>query len=671
MTKNLFLTVFLFFLVPFFTVKANVNDFEYWDLLAKENRFKSDSLFHLYTLRALNLCPKNSVDFIELNLQAANSSLEAALLDSSIYYLKNAYELIDKKKHTRLLGMYYFSLASINSYEGNLSKSEANVDRSIKLLTEDNIEELSQAYNIKAALLFKRAKSEESLEVLLKVLALHKRQEPSGQLGRTLNNIGNAYLGIGEYQTAQIYYNRSAQIHSSLGNFSDMLKAINNLGLCYLNEGKFDSASFHFLRVINDDEFNYKNSLLKSKSLLNLGIVYLNQDNLAQALAVFQKSEVICRINKDKSGIILALINIGEVYTTLGKYKQAENYLLNALEEAKGFGQSRHLEAIYTRLVAVNYDRKDYKQAFDYQNSYIALKDSIYNEVEAKSLENLEEKYQQERKVFQDSLDFVLKSNALMLSQEKRAQELKSEQNIRNLLSICLLFSAGMFFLIYTKYRAQKKSNAIIDSTNEELKKTLISKEEKELLLKEIHHRVKNNLQIISSLMRLQSNTTSEYRLKSNYQEMQDRINSMAMVHEQLYGSKDFSTIRVIDYTNMLVDSVQRGYSGDGVQVIKRIEIKELTIETLIPLGLLINELLTNCFKYAVFDAKGIVEIELSSISEGKYLLIKDNGPGVEDIEDVFNKGTFGAELFKTLVEQLDGTYKISSENGFKVEVFF
>lgn len=75
------------------------------------------------------------------------------------------------------------------------------------------------------------------------------------------------------------------------------------------------------------------------------------------------------------------------------------------------------------------------------------------------------------------------------------------------------------------------------------------------MLLKEIHHRVKNNLQIISSLMRLQSNTTNEYRLKSNYQEMQDRINSMAMVHEQLYGSKDFSTIRVIDYTNMLVDS--------------------------------------------------------------------------------------------------------------------
>ena len=199
----------------------------------------------------------------------------------------------------------------------------------------------------------------------------------------------------------------------------------------------------------------------------------------------------------------------------------------------------------------------------------------------------------------------------------------------------------------------------------------LSGKEEKEVLLKEIHHRVKNNLQIISSLMRLQSNTSKSYQLKANYQEMQGRINSMALVHQQLYGSKDFATIDVADYINTLVDRVQSVYSSEGIEVEKSIEIKDLTIEELIPLGLLVNELLTNCFKYAFKSDSGFIKIIVKYADGKRYLSITDNGVGLDNPDEAFDKGTFGAELFKTLVLQLDGEYKLSSENGLKVEVYF
>ena len=671
MVKFLSLSLLLFFSTLIFSRSKVDSNYVYWDKLAKEQIYKNDSLYHVYATKAFLLCPKKSDQYLDVILQSANSAFTVLKLDTALYYLDIALPLLSERNKPIQFGNYYTISSAVNQYLGNLAKAESEALLAIKSLINGPKEELAEAYNVLSAVLYKRGKNKESLEALLKVPPMYAAGELSNELSRTFNNMGNIYYSFGDYQKALNFQLKCAEIDRKLGNFSNLLKVYNNIGISYDGLGKSDSSFYYYNEVINDTVHNYANSLINSKTHLNIGILHLNNDEYTKAIESFNRSKEICALNGDKVGIIFVLINLGEVYTEQSDYNNAEASLKQGLVYAKELGTSRYLEVIYSRLVEVSSKRKDYKKAFEYQTSYLALKDSIYDGVEIRVLENLEQKYEVERQIFQDSLDLVRQNNLLALSQEKRFQELESEQNIRNLLSICLLFSAGMFFLIYSKYRAQKKSNAIIDSTNEQLKKTLISKEEKELLLKEIHHRVKNNLQIISSLMRLQSNTTTDYKLKSNYQEMQDRINSMALVHEQLYGSNDFSTIKVSDYANRLIDRLQKVYSDDGVEVIKRIRIKELSIEVLIPLGLLVNELLTNCFKYAVSEDGGLVEVELSSNNDGKYLMIRDNGPGVEDVDKVFNKGTFGAELFKTLVEQLDGTYKITSDKGFKVEVFF
>jgi two-component sensor histidine kinase len=670
MTKIITLYSFIIFTTYVLGSEQKNQDYRYWDQLAEEIKSESDSLYHIYTSKAYALCPTGADDYLELSLQFAGSSLIISDLDTSLSTLESVFKQVEKENDPVLLGRYYYIKAAIQLRRGLFVPAEANALLAVKHFGSHSADHLAQVYNLLSAIYFRLNKTKKSLETLLKVPALYPNNSQNEQLGKAYNNMGNVYISIGEKRKALTFYKLSVQIDEKLKNYSSLLSGYNNIGLAYNAIGDLDSASYFFKKVITDSN-NYSNSVISSKAYLNLGIVYLNQTDNLSAIKAFKKSKKICEYNDDQVGVILALINMGEVYTNAGNYRSAENQLTEALKKSKQIKADRYLEAIYERLVEVNFQRKDYKQAFEYQSSYIALKDSMYDEVEVRVLENLESKYEKERALFQDSLDLVRQNNLLALTQEKRMQELENEQNIRNLLSICLLFSGGMFFLLYSKYRAEKKSNAIIDSTNEELKKTLISKEEKELLLKEIHHRVKNNLQIISSLMRLQSNTTANLQLKANYQEMQDRINSMALVHEQLYGSNDFSTIQVIEYANRLVDRVQRVYSGGEVEIIKKIEIKEMTIETLIPLGLLVNELLTNCFKYAVNGEGSKITIVLSNTMDGKYLKIEDNGPGVDDIDAVFNKGTFGAELFKTLVEQLDGTYAITSEKGFKVEVFF
>ncbi len=668
--KKLCLYFFITITTYVFGNSKEIKDYHYWNQLAKSKKFENDSLFHLYASRAYATCPQNSNDYIATSLQYASAKLTISELDSSLAIIKSVYTKIDKNTQPVLLGRYYYSLSAIQLHKGLLAQAESNALLAVNSIGDQSKVDLAQTYNLLSAVYFSLNKTKQSLETLLKVPTLFPKNEIHVQLAKAYNNMGNVYISIGEFDKALLHFKLSAQIDSSLGNLSSLLVAYTNIGLSYNTVGELDSASYYFNKVINSP-YNYSFSIISSKAYLNLGIVYLNRADYAEAITCFKKSKEICEVNSDKIGIIIALINMGEAYTNIGDLESADHKLAEALALSRKMGDSRYQEAIYERLVEVSYQRKDYKKALGYQSNYIALKDSMYDDVEGKALENLESKYEKERELLQDSLDLVRQNNLLALTQEKRSQELESEQNIRNLLSICLLFSGGMFFLLYSKYRAEKKSNAIIDSTNEELKKTLLSKEEKELLLKEIHHRVKNNLQIISSLMRLQLNTTSNFQLRANYQEMQDRINSMALVHEQLYGSNDFSTIQVGEYANRLVDRVQSVYSGGDVEVIKQIEIKEMTIETLIPLGLLVNELLTNCFKYAVSGDDSRIEIVLANLKEGRYLKVEDNGPGVEDIDAVFDKGTFGAELFKTLVEQLDGTYTITSEGGFKVEVFF
>ncbi len=191
---------------------------------------------------------------------------------------------------------------------------------------------------------------------------------------------------------------------------------------------------------------------------------------------------------------------------------------------------------------------------------------------------------------------------------------------------------------------------------------------DRELLLKEIHHRVKNNLQIISSLLDLQSGSISDNTTREAVKESQSRVKSMALIHQLLYQSEMFTGIDFSQYLDQLLSDIKVMYSvpGKDIQYSVNAENIELDIDTAIPLGLITNELASNAYKYA-FEGRdsGKIDIRFSQISNFNYLLsVADNGIGVPEKFDPAASKSLGLKLVKLLSKQLEGKLDIIKKNG-------
>lgn len=200
------------------------------------------------------------------------------------------------------------------------------------------------------------------------------------------------------------------------------------------------------------------------------------------------------------------------------------------------------------------------------------------------------------------------------------------------------------------------------------------SLKEKEILLKEIHHRVKNNLQIIYSLLDLQEDYVKENSTAVNVlNESQNRILAMSLIHETLYQSKDLSLINFSEYIKNLISNLFYSYgSKSNITQIINVEQIYLNIETSVPLGLIITELVSNSLKYAFpEDKSGKISVKLIN-KDGEFeLTIEDNGIGIPEEISFNTESTLGLRLVNTLVNQLDGTIELNRTNGTQFTITF
>ncbi len=196
--------------------------------------------------------------------------------------------------------------------------------------------------------------------------------------------------------------------------------------------------------------------------------------------------------------------------------------------------------------------------------------------------------------------------------------------------------------------------------------KIVESLKEKEVMLKEIHHRVKNNLQIISSILNLQSSFVSDENTLEILQESRNRIRSMAIIHENLYRTEDFSSINFADYLNNLVTNLIASYRIQAmIHLETDMEEINLVLDQAIPCGLFVNELITNSLKYAwKSDEEGTITIKLKQRDSQVTLVIADNGIGLPTSFEDMSSDTLGLQLVETLVEQLDGELIVNVDKG-------
>ena len=275
-----------------------------------------------------------------------------------------------------------------------------------------------------------------------------------------------------------------------------------------------------------------------------------------------------------------------------------------------------------------------------------------------------------------------------ILVPEDRERAMKNNQRIRNgerlpFGEFTALKKDGNIFPIIVNTNPIIQENKIVGLRGilvniTELKdaenKIKASLKDKEVLLKEVHHRVKNNMQIISSLLNLQIDYLDDEDAVDVLKESQNRVKSLAMIHEKLYLSKDLTKINFADYIQSVISNLFYSYNikKDHIKPVLKIKDVNLNIETAIPCGLIITELISNCLKYAFPNQmNGKIIISLKPLEDKFELIITDNGIGLPENININKIKTLGLLLVKSLTEQIDGTISINRKNGTQFKIIF
>jgi two-component sensor histidine kinase len=272
-----------------------------------------------------------------------------------------------------------------------------------------------------------------------------------------------------------------------------------------------------------------------------------------------------------------------------------------------------------------------------------------------------------------------LKQISKQLAEKNRIQK-ENEKRVTSILEVIMALAQ----LNYSKKApVSTKSDHMdalamgINMLGEELQSSTISLMEKEVLLKEIHHRVKNNLQVISSLLNLQSENITDKHSLEKFRESQNRVRSMALVHEKLYESKDLSKINFCEYIESFMDVVNRSYNiTEGrVKLHVNMDVKDsnFNIDTAIPCALLLNELVSNAFKYAFPDKReGNLYFSFRQKGKNAYQMeVKDDGIGIPKNILSGKSVSLGLQLVDMLAEQINGKITLSSKKGTSFRIDF
>jgi len=522
-----------------------------------------------------------------------------------------------------------------------------------------------------------------------------------------LINLANAYRLKGEYQEA---LNLALKAEESGESFKDdkhrQTIIYNTLGLIYYDLKLNDFAIVNFNKALAMAKSNNDNStvtniarnlvsilyrLRKSKEALKL----LNDISNNYATAHNLQDDYIylmvyCDLKQFDKALPYynSIMNYYKKGTAMGVdrqmiYQAINMYLLKSgqadkmyhyLDEIRAIARKDHnllrlsdIEGTYYKADSAT---ANYLSAIQHLKNYKLYQDTVFNLDRSKQLSDMQVKYETEKK---DKDIKALKQHGLLQETQLQYEAVMRYAFIAGLIILFLFLG-----LVYNRYRLKQLSSkrleskqAKINKQNELLKKLLT---EKEWLLKEIHHRVKNNLQIVISLLNTQSSYLENKEALLAIQNSQHRMHAMSLIHQKLYQSNNLVSVDMAWYIYELVNYLKESFDMERKISYKLdTEHLELDVAQAVPLGLILNEAITNAIKYAFPDQqKGKVEISLKNSRDNTYqLIIADNGIGLPEGFEVENRDSLGMNLMVGLSDQLDGSFTIQNNNGLTVIITF
>jgi two-component sensor histidine kinase/Tfp pilus assembly protein PilF len=547
--------------------------------------------------------------------------------DSATFYLETAVTYGDTLNDSIYLHKSYNNLGLLYHYLGFYDKGIENFIKAIHLKEELNTPDASSACVNLGLSYNTNGQKEEAIFYYNKALTAFREQKNQAGEALCLTNIGEVYSN-NNIDSAIYYYNQAYSIFEVLNDSNSMARSHNSKAGIYHEQNKHEQAISEYKQALKMVPSNglkrLQTSIINNYSSLRLELLDNNKNDIQEIIQLAKKSHRL----STESGLI-----------------QAQS--IAALILFQAYSQN-----------------KQFEKAFPFGNEYIELNDSLNNQTRIDALAEQLTRFKTEKNELE--IDLLNKENELKTNEIDQNNILKSKQQLIIYLLIAGVLTITIFFgIILTFFRKQQVSNKELEKRNQIIS---TQKEEKDILLKEIHHRVKNNLQIIWSLLDLQSNSINDIHIKDAINDGKNRVSSMATIHQMLYQNDDAGNISFDEYIRKLIQQIMSTHSHAKdidltIQIPKDLK---FDIDTSIPLGLIVTELFTNALKYGTnTSSPGAITILLQHIEEKNYqLTIKDNGKGLPDHFKIITSKSLGLRLVKNLSKQIKGEFIHQNNDG-------
>jgi two-component sensor histidine kinase len=583
---------------------------------------KTDSIIHYdldlaYSIgqQAMQIAQvKGEVELIaKSQLVMANIHTQKVQYDSSLYYLLKAEQTFQQKDLQQELAKLYLAFQEVHTNQKELKTG---------------------------------------IEYCFKAAEIYQQLDDKLGLATAYNEIAWIQMRQEEYEEALEYGDKALQLID--GEEADELKGTIHFtkGSAYNSSSSYDLALLELTQALEYLEKANAPPISFTRVVNSRGNTYKLMGNHEAAIKDYQNNLAICEKLDHKRGIMVANANLGHSHLLNKNYNAALPYLLFAMEAMESTNDKANLWEQYMHLSNTYEALGDFEKALMYERKLAAENEEYYED----KIDQLELQTQTKFETGQRQATIVLQEQTI---QQQRQRQLLII-GLAVLLSIVLL-------LVYTNYRNKKRLSTVL----------AIKNQEKELLLKEIHHRVKNNLQTISSLLNLQSAQIKDKEIQGAVIESKNRVRSMALIHQKLYQGENLAAIEMKEYLRMLSENMIKSFGRHReLELLVEMPAIEVDVDTAIPIGLITNELLTNTLKYAFPGGQtGLIQVSLThNTSENQMQLkLSDNGVGVNSQGEVPDerRTNFGSQLVKLLTTQLDGTMTVNTTIGYETIINF
>lgn len=504
---------------------------------------------------------------------------------------------------------------------------------------------VAQAFELIAANHRIIGNKEDSFHASFKSLSIYDSLNMPEKEASMLLQIGTQYSADENYAEAISFLRRSLDITLNIGQNGGENYIMINLGETYRLMGQLDSAQYYNELVLNSEAAK-TDEVIRAYTQGNNGMVLKAQGDFATATPLLKSAIEALTGMGDLYSVSVYQADLGQLYIKEGKRNQGLNMIREALSIALDQGLKEQIRDFSEMLSEYYAGIGDYAKAYPHQLRFAAYRDSLVNADNIRQIAETRYGYELDKK----------EQEVSQLALENELQEARlSTSNTRLLLFIILAISLLILaLLLYFGYKRKKAANQLLSTKNQVIEE---QSAQKELLHRELHHRVKNNLHLIKSIMSLQSGSAQEPAVAQAMKEGKSRVEALMLIHQNLYKQENVTEVNLKDYLEKLRENMLVSYPADIAAITVEAEDVQIGTDDIIPMGLCINEAVTNAAKHRGKDAVSI-DISFTKQKEGYQLSIADNGPG--GLESNSKEG-FGTQLIKTLAQQLRAELSIES----------